>query len=304
MVAEHSRILTPALHRYSGHIPRPERWATYKPRQGDIVVCTPSKSGTTWTQTILAMLLHGGADLPMKLPILSPWVDADLGNPASEVAAALAAQTNRRVIKTHTPLDGFPAWEGVIVINVYRHPLDVYFSLRKHYANMTLASENDPMLAPLPDSIHAFLTTAMDRENYSGKTLDSVVYHFRTSLQTDRSPPPAMLHYTDMIADRRATVIRLAEIAQIEADDHLIDTVNEATSFTAMKTRASDYAPGGGDGFFRSDADFFDSAQSQKWDGQLSSEELDLFEARLVETLPDRAARDWLCFGNRGTAAR
>jgi hypothetical protein len=71
--------------------------------------------------------------LPARLPILSPWVDADLGLPASEVAEALAAQKGRRVVKTHTPADGFPIWEGVTVIAVYRHPLDVFFS----YGNVT-----------------------------------------------------------------------------------------------------------------------------------------------------------------------
>ena len=95
-------ILAPATRTYSGDITRPERWATWVPNKGDILVCTPSKCGTTWTQTILAMLIHGGVDLPAKLPVLSPWVDADLGVSATDVAAALAAQTGRRVVKTHT----------------------------------------------------------------------------------------------------------------------------------------------------------------------------------------------------------
>ncbi len=122
---------------YSGGQIRPERWATWVPNKGDILICTPSKCGTTWTQTIIAMLVHGGAELPGKLPMLSPWVDVDLGVPANEVAEALAAQKGRRVVKTHTPADGFPIWEGVTVIAVYRHPLDVFFSLRKHVANMS-----------------------------------------------------------------------------------------------------------------------------------------------------------------------
>ena len=150
-------MIGPASRRYSGHIVRPERWATFSPRRGDIIVCTPSKSGTTWTQTILAMLLHRGPDLPMKIPVLSPWIDADIGIPESEVSAALDAQGGRRVVKTHTPLDGFPVWDGVIVVTVYRHPLDVFFSLRKHYANMTITRDGDPMLWPLHGLCPLFL---------------------------------------------------------------------------------------------------------------------------------------------------
>ena len=57
---------------------------------------------------MLAMLVNGSSDLPEKVPVLSPWVDADLGVSADEVAATLAAQKGRRVVKTHTPADGFP----------------------------------------------------------------------------------------------------------------------------------------------------------------------------------------------------
>ena len=292
------QMISPALRRYSGRITRPERWATYTPRRGDIIVCTPSKSGTTWTQTILAMLLHGGPDLPMKLPVLSPWIDADLGIPESEVSAALEAQNGRRVVKTHTPLDGFPVWEGVTVVTVYRHPLDVFFSLRKHYANMTITREHDQMLWPLSDSIRSFLLGRLDREEYTSKTLDSVAFHYLQTMGTDRTPRPAMLHYSDMTTDNRNTVARLAEIADVDADDALIDAVVDATSFASMKAQAADFAPAGGTGLFRSDEHFFDSGQSQKWLGKIDQQVLDLFEKRLSELIPDAGARDWLQHGS------
>ena len=40
-------VLGPAARLYRGQVTRPERWATWVPRKGDILVCTPSKSGTT-----------------------------------------------------------------------------------------------------------------------------------------------------------------------------------------------------------------------------------------------------------------
>lgn len=292
-------MIRPALRRYSGLVLRPERWDAYEPRRGDIIVCTPSKSGTTWTQTMLAMLLHRGADLPAKLPMLSPWIDADLGIPADDVFAAVAAQNGRRVVKTHTPLDGFPVWDGVTVITVYRHPLDVFFSLRKHYANMTIGRQDDPMRQPLPESIHNFLCGALDREEYGSRTLESVAGHYVETLQTDRRPRPAMLHYADMMADRRRAVGLLAEIADIEIDETLTDVVVEASSFGAMKAKAADFAPAGGTGLFRTDDGFFDSAQSQKWLGQITQDELDLYEKRLAELIPDASARAWLQYGNR-----
>ena len=235
----------------------------------------------------------------MKLPVLSPWIDADLGIPESEVSAALEAQNGRRVVKTHTPLDGFPVWDGVTVVTVYRHPLDVFFSLRKHYANMTITRDGDPMLWPLHDSIRSFLLGTLDREDYNSKTLDSVASHYVQMLETDRTPKPVILHYSDMITDSRHTVARLAEIAEVDADDALINAVVDATSFASMKEKAADFVPAGGTRLFRSDGHFFDSGQSQKWLGKIDEQDLDLYEKRLAELIPDAGARDWLQHGSR-----
>ena len=146
-------VLAPAVRAYRGSTTDPSLWVTWSPRKGDILVCTPPKCGTTWSQTILAMLINGSSDLPEKVPVLSPWVDADLGVPPDVVAVRLAEQEGRRVVKTHTPADGFPIWDGVTVIAVYRHPLDVFFSLRKHEANKKVATPDHPMSLPVPDSI-------------------------------------------------------------------------------------------------------------------------------------------------------
>lgn len=294
-----ARMIHPALRAYRGQITDPARWAAWEPRQGDILVCTPPKSGTTWTQTILAMLVHGGPDLPEKLPVLSPWIDADLGVPASEVKAALAGQQGRRVIKTHTPADGVPVWEGVTVIAVYRHPLDVYFSLRKHVANRVNAEETHPMKYPLPESIRFFLKGEVDLDDFDRDVLPTVTRHYTETVLSGRLPGLRPFHYADMVQDGRRAVERLARVAGIAADPSLIDRVAEATSFGSMRSRAEEYAPVAGTGFWKSDAAFFDSASSRKWEGQLSQEDLLLYQARLAELVPDRRARDWLEHGDR-----
>lgn len=83
------------------------RWDGFDHRDGDLVVSTRSKHGTTWTQTILLLLIHGAPPWPASLGELSPWLD-HLVEPLDVVTDRLAAQSHRRVIKTHTPLDGLP----------------------------------------------------------------------------------------------------------------------------------------------------------------------------------------------------
>lgn len=293
-----ARILAPAARRYSGGLTMPDRWQTWVPRTGDIVVCTPPKCGTTWTQTILAMLLHGGADLPQKVPVLSPWVDADLGV-AGEVAAALAAQKGRRVVKTHTPADGFPVWDGVTVIAVYRHPLDLLFSMRKHTANQTSPDPDNPSGWPLARSIRAFITDPTAHDAMANDNLANVAMHYRETALSGRLPDLKLFHYANMIRDGRRTVRALALAAEIDADDGLIDKVAAATAFGAMKANAADYAPVGGTGFWKSDSNFFDSASSGKWEGQLSAEDLALYRERLGALIPDPVAQAWLEQGDR-----
>lgn len=289
-----ARMIAPPLRLYRGAITSPERWATWGPRTGDILVCTPSKCGTTWTQTMLAMLVHGGPDLPQKLPVLSPWVDADLGVPANEVAAALAAQSGRRVVKTHTPADGFAVWKGVTVIAVYRHPLDVFFSLRKHTENRANPALNDPTGWPMARSIRAYLADASVHDALGQDNLASFAEHFTQTVLSGRLPDLKVLHYADMIRDGRRTVQALADAIGIAAPPSLIDTVTAATAFGAMKAQAVDYAPVAGTGFWKSDADFFHSASSGKWANVLSADELALYRQRLADLVPDARARAWL----------
>jgi aryl sulfotransferase len=293
-----ARILAPATRIYSGGLTRPDRWQTWVPRSGDMVVCTPPKCGTTWTQTILAMLVHGGADLPQKVPVLSPWVDADLGV-AGEVAAALAAQTGRRVVKTHTPADGFPVWDGVTVIAVYRHPLDLLFSMRKHTANRAKPDPDDPSGWPLDRSIRAFINDPTAHDAMGHDNLANVAMHYRETALSGRLPDLKLFHYANMICDGRRTVRALARAAGIDADEGLIDRVTEASAFGAMKANAANFAPVGGTGFWKSDGNFFDSASSGKWEGQLSDDEIAQYRARLGALVPDPSARAWLERGDR-----
>src|ERR1700743_937874 len=92
---------------YDGVITESKRWADYRHRADDIFICTPGKNGTTWTQAICAMIVFGRADIDVKPGVISPWYDANFAPPEA-VNAMLEAQTHRRFIKTHTPLDGIP----------------------------------------------------------------------------------------------------------------------------------------------------------------------------------------------------
>lgn len=97
------------------------RWDAFALRPGDVIIATPYKAGTTWTQYLCAMAIHGGPELPKPLPELSTWVDTKLHS-LEYVLEIYESQPWRRVIKTHTPLDGLPYRKDISYVVCARNP--------------------------------------------------------------------------------------------------------------------------------------------------------------------------------------
>src|ERR1043165_9943444 len=85
------------MRHYEGFIANNDRWNRFRQRPGDVVITTPSKSGTTWMQTIVGMLLRQTTDLP-PIGTISPWIDMQIRT-EDEVFGLLDAQTGRRFMK-------------------------------------------------------------------------------------------------------------------------------------------------------------------------------------------------------------
>src|SRR3954454_24701597 len=104
------------------------RWQAYNHRPGDIVISTSYKTGTTWMQAIVANLLFQDGAFPAPVSVMSPWLDMAVP-PLGDVAKGLEAQTHRRSIKSHLPLDGLPYFETARYIIVGRDVRDVFMSM-------------------------------------------------------------------------------------------------------------------------------------------------------------------------------
>ena len=63
----------PAIeHHYQNMVFDSARWRDFPLRDDDVVVCTSYKAGTTWTQMVCALVVHGTTDLPAPMSQMSP----------------------------------------------------------------------------------------------------------------------------------------------------------------------------------------------------------------------------------------
>ena len=112
-------------------------WNGFAFRDDDIVIGTYAKSGTTWTQQIVGQLVFEG-DPDVDVAEMSPWVD--LRVPPREVKLpAIEAQTHRRFLKTHLPVDALVFSPKARYVYVARDGRDVLWSMWNHHANANAA---------------------------------------------------------------------------------------------------------------------------------------------------------------------
>jgi aryl sulfotransferase len=287
------------------------RWAEFTPRPGDVVVCTSYKAGTTWTQMICALLIHRTPALPAPLAELSPWLDMRL-EPVSAVAAAYDAQPHRRVIKTHTPLDGLPYYDDVTYLVCGRDPRDVFMSMQNHLANgdfvraaammaaQGLAVEPPP---PLPDDLDERFALWMTVGTFPGER-DGLPYwsHFRhaeTFWARRAADNIHFLHYADLKTDLEGQMRRVADLLGVTVEADAWPGLVKAATFENMKANADHTAPDTNHQLWFSNSQFFHKGQNEQWRGALSAESLALYDQRSRDGY-DGAMVDWL---ERGAAA-
>ena len=268
------------------------RWWDFPFRPGDIVVSTRSKSGTTWVQMICLLLVYGTPDLPDRLGALSPWLD-HLVRPAGEVFARLAAQGERRVIKTHTPLDGVPLDDRVTYIVVGRHPLDAAVSLYHHGANIDrrrmaelTGNPETPRLPLAP--LHEWLLGFVDWEGDARRWLDTLpgaMLHLSDAWERRHVPNVVLVHYDDLQADLDGAMRALAARLGIAVDEGRWPGLVRAATFEAMRQPARASAPDTL-GVLKDPAAFFRRGVSGEGPALLSAGELARYHARVAAMAP------------------
>ncbi|THH38919.1 sulfotransferase domain-containing protein [Aliishimia ponticola] len=277
---------TPRRQLYLGPLTDNRRWDHVDLRPDDVIVVTPPKCGTTWMQTIVALLLSGDPEVETQLSVKMPWVDNRM-RAISDVAGRLAAMQNRRSLKSHTPLDGLPLGEGGQYLCVFRHPLDAHFSFRNHAQNAPMPVFK--MWYPEDDStgqaFRWFLEGGPEGFDTDLMPLAHILRHYRAAKAVAERPNVTLFHYRDMQRDLAGTFDAVAALLGVSHPAPVMADLVAAAQFDNMQQNAERYSPSGGTGFFKSDAAFFHSGTSGKWHGKLTEAELAGYDAMMAAEL-------------------
>ena len=238
--------------RYTSDVEDSARWDGFEFRSGDIVISTRSKSGTTWLQMVCALLVYQQPTLPAPLAEISPWLDW-LVEPLDEVSSRLDDQTRRRIIKTHTPLDGLPIDRRAMYLVMTREPLDMAVSLyhqganldRGRVAELTGQPPRAHPRTPRPD-LHTWLLEWVHEDTEPRESLDSlpgVMWHAGDAWSRRAQPNVVLLRYEDFLSDLDLQMRRLAALLGLPTDGAGWAELVAAASFDHMRARAAALAP-------------------------------------------------------------
>ena len=281
------------------------RWQGFEPRPGDILVCTPYKAGTTWMQMICALLVFQRPELPLPLAEISPWMELRAA-PAEDIHAVYAGQDHRRIIKTHTPLDGLPWFPEATYVCVQRDPRDVFMSMMNHRRNSNPEADAmfareardaapDPDAETLPEDENEFFRIWLTEGSFDwesdGRPYWSVFSHGASFWAHRHQPNIHLFHYAELKADRAAGMRRVADALGISMPDEAWPGLVAAAGFDSMKQNADRTAPDTNFKMWKDNTQFFNKGTSGQWQSALSSENL-----ALLETVKARYPADFIAW--------
>lgn len=252
------------------------RWNGFPFRDDDIVIATWAKCGTTWMQQIIAQLIFQGRE-DVQAHALSPWLDLRI-MPWPETLEALEAQTERRFIKTHLPVDALEMSPKAKYLYIARDPRDVAFSMHNHHRAFRpefLEVLNGPGLVGPP-----LEATTLDARAYYHQFLDGDGHpfwpfwsHIQSWWDIRDEPNVRLVHYGNLKLDMAGEMRAIAEFLEIDVPAAAWPRILEHCSFGYMKTHADQVAPminqvleGGGQ-------TFINKGENRRWAEVLSPEE-------------------------------
>jgi aryl sulfotransferase len=275
-------------------------WNDFKFRDDDIVIATYAKSGTTWVQQIVSQLMFNGEE-GLEVAEMSPWLDLRVP-PKSIKLPSVEAQTHRRFIKTHLPVDALVFSTKAKYIYIGRDGRDVVWSMYNHHANANegwyhVLNDTPGLIGPPiekpPASTRQYFVDWMERD---GHPFWPFWENIRSWWAVRDLPNVMLIHFAHLKEDMAGEIRRIAEFLNIEIDERNWPKILEHCGFDYMKAHASKSVPLGG-AFWDGGAEtFVHKGTNGRWRNELTDKDSLWYEETAHLELGDACAR-WLALG-------
>ena len=192
-----------------------------------VVVASFPRSGTTWMQWALHLMLRPDAPHPPRLVDASPALERLLlkrARPLVDISGG--------IFKTHLPYRLCPSGDARIVY-VMRDGLDVAVSLYYH----TLRYGG--VVGDINDFAYRFVSGV---KLYPQRTW---YQHVDEWLRNTRGLPLLVVRYEDIVANPVAVLINVAQFCGVSLASGRADVIARQTSFSAMRADESRFDPSG-----------------------------------------------------------
>lgn len=193
--------------------------AAFEPRERDVFVASYPRSGTTWTQLLVYLLVSGQDELAFShLAEVSPWWERSLAY-RSDAPGEFAALPDSRVFKTHLPRRWLPAVGRCVY--VWRDPADVavsYFHLYRRYLGFD---------GEFGAFFERFLRGDVQYKSW---------FRHVAGWSAHRGDPQVLfVSYEEMRRDPRGELARIADFLGIPLTSARVEGLVAATDFQSMK---------------------------------------------------------------------
>jgi len=272
-------------------------WNDFVFREDDIVISTYGKSGTTWVQQMIGQMLFGG-DPALEVANMSPWLDLRIP-PKAVKLPLVEAQTHRRFLKTHLPVDALVYSPKAKYIYIGRDGRDVVWSLYNHHFNanqLWYDVLNDtpgrvgPPIAPPPESCVEYFRDWLDGDGFP---FWSFWENTRSWWAIRNLPNLLMVHFSDLKADMPGQMRRMADFLDIKIDPARWDAILEYCSFDWMKANATKSVPLAGAFWDAGATVFINKGKNGRWRDELPEADSRRYEQIAERELGPECAR-WL----------